>query len=559
MNPFRLDRSIINSMAKGRSSKPGKSGSNDGGSQNNSPIDAAGGKSQSPNDSESTKPVTPGPHPPSPPESPKQRRVSLEARLTGLNVSTHGHSASGGSSDGATGAPTSSTAVPSIRDPTAVAVSDLLGTMQNTLKALGNTFDVLGEQTIRVASLGPAVDALSQIEGVQVELNERTNRQDQHMQEVRAKQLETVKNHLRTALRPRVNEIVAACVQNEIATRVHHEQIPASLRDWLLRYRLQIMEARRNLHNSEARRHNALIRSSGLDEPLKPLLRPLQLPLMLDVSADADGTPSAPGGADKGTQDKKDAKNKGKGEGKDKGKDRDKDKSKADDKALPTPPSTAASAVSATTSRTTRPGGGAAANRLSLNTAVSASTSIAAVTALQSPGSALSAVGLDLANLQGRWDVVPASASPDFPGTIAALVSLTPEQARTLVREYGLVSEEEAEDEDESTTPVPARGGRAVRGGGQQNETSARGARGGGAQGGRTQRPASMATTCSDASSWANAGLAGTREDDLNKFMRYIGVGFQVLPSTPIAIDGGSGGAMFSSPVVERRDCAFNR
>ena len=43
------------------------------------------------------------------------------------------------------------------------------------------------------------------------------------MQEVRAKQLETVKNHLRTALRPRVNEIVTACVQNEIATRVHHE------------------------------------------------------------------------------------------------------------------------------------------------------------------------------------------------------------------------------------------------------------------------------------------------------------------------------------------------
>ena len=32
-----------------------------------------------------------------------------------------------------------------------------------------------------------------------------------------------MKNHLRTALRPRVNEIVTACVQNEIATRVHHE------------------------------------------------------------------------------------------------------------------------------------------------------------------------------------------------------------------------------------------------------------------------------------------------------------------------------------------------
>ena len=245
---------------------------------------------------------------------------------------------------------------------------------------------------------------------------------------------------------------------------------------------------------------------------------------MPDAGVDADGTPSASGGPDKGKQDKKDAKNKGKGEGKEKGK--EKDKSKADDKALPTPPSTAASAVSAATSRTTRAGGGAAANRLSVNTAVSASTSIAAVTALQSPGSALSAVGADLAALQGRWDVVPASQSPDFPRTLAALVALTTEQARALVREYGLVSEDEEDenDRDENATPVQARGGKAVRG----DTSTARGARGGGpgAQSGKTQRPASMATACSDASSWANAGLAGTREDDLNKFMRYIGVSF---------------------------------
>ena len=195
MNSFGFDfiNTVSTQMTKARSGKSGKSGPNNGGGGGgslNSPIDGAGGKSQvrrdpefqssprgavgvdntfrppglardqSPNDPESNgKPVTPGPHPPSPPESPKQRRISLSTRLTGLNT----HAASGGSSDGATGAPTSSTAVPSIRDPTAVAVSDLLGTMQNTLKALGNTFDVLGEQTIRVASLGPAVDALSQV------------------------------------------------------------------------------------------------------------------------------------------------------------------------------------------------------------------------------------------------------------------------------------------------------------------------------------------------------------------------------------------------------------
>ncbi|KAI1787829.1 hypothetical protein LXA43DRAFT_1027675 [Ganoderma leucocontextum] len=260
---------------------------------------------------------------------------------------------------------------------------------------------------------------------------------------------------------------------------------------------------------SEARRHNALIRSSGLDEPLKPLLRPLQ--------------PSV---------------------------EQDANKNKVDTTGILTPPSTAGSVASATASRTARPG--AATSGLSLNTAVSPSTSMA-VTAFQgSPASALSATGVDFAGL-GRWDIVPPTPSPHFPGNIATLVSLTADKARALVRDYGIVrDDDEPEDKDENT----GRSAGMVRGGKQSG--NARGGRGGVGRGGRTQRPASMATTCSDASSWVNAGLDGTREDDLNKFMRYIGVGFQVLPSSPVAVGGGTG-MMLQSPVVERRDCAFNR
>ena len=43
-----------------------------------------------------------------------------------------------------------------------MAVGDLLGVMQGTLGAVGKVFDVLGDQTMRVASLGPAVDAVYQ-------------------------------------------------------------------------------------------------------------------------------------------------------------------------------------------------------------------------------------------------------------------------------------------------------------------------------------------------------------------------------------------------------------
>lgn len=43
------------------------------------------------------------------------------------------------------------------------AVNELLQTMKLTLGALGATFDTLGEQTMRVAELGPAIDANHQV------------------------------------------------------------------------------------------------------------------------------------------------------------------------------------------------------------------------------------------------------------------------------------------------------------------------------------------------------------------------------------------------------------
>jgi hypothetical protein len=51
------------------------------------------------------------------------------------------------------------------RQPTAdaLAVGELLSTMKNTLSALGKTFDTLGEQTAKVAELGPAMEATHQV------------------------------------------------------------------------------------------------------------------------------------------------------------------------------------------------------------------------------------------------------------------------------------------------------------------------------------------------------------------------------------------------------------
>ena len=47
--------------------------------------------------------------------------------------------------------------------PDLLAVNELLSTMKSTLSALGKTFDTLGEQTTKVAELGPAMEATHQV------------------------------------------------------------------------------------------------------------------------------------------------------------------------------------------------------------------------------------------------------------------------------------------------------------------------------------------------------------------------------------------------------------
>ena len=51
----------------------------------------------------------------------------------------------------------------SVPAPNTEAINELLGTMRQTLATLGATFDHLGEQTTRIASLGPALDAQHQV------------------------------------------------------------------------------------------------------------------------------------------------------------------------------------------------------------------------------------------------------------------------------------------------------------------------------------------------------------------------------------------------------------
>ncbi|THH30881.1 hypothetical protein EUX98_g3320 [Antrodiella citrinella] len=203
------------------------------------------------------------------------------------------------------------------------AVEELLGTMRLTLTAVGSTMDTLAEQTVHVAALGPAIDATHQIGLVRKQLDDQHRRQEQRMVEMKAMLKEEISDgQLQEKLREIAGVLVRECVKREIVERVRREvsdsvsehgiggahisheqlqeQIPQDMREQAIRYKRQLLEVKASLHNSEARRHNALIRSNSLDEPLIPLVRPFATPASSPIlsrqpsSASAIPSPPAP-------------------------------------------------------------------------------------------------------------------------------------------------------------------------------------------------------------------------------------------------------------------------
>ncbi|EJD40258.1 hypothetical protein AURDEDRAFT_115906 [Auricularia subglabra TFB-10046 SS5] len=157
------------------------------------------------------------------------------------------------------------------------AIHELLGTMRETLSALGTTFDHLGEQTARVARLGPAIDTAHQINQLRRQLQRQEAKQEERMREVEVLLRDVLKSQIAEHLSGAVRNMVRDGIQKRVKERVAEElskQVPAQLKDQLAEHKKQLEDVRHGLFNSEARRANALLRSSHLTEPLHPLLTP---------------------------------------------------------------------------------------------------------------------------------------------------------------------------------------------------------------------------------------------------------------------------------------------
>ncbi|KAJ7129020.1 hypothetical protein C8R43DRAFT_691146 [Mycena crocata] len=158
--------------------------------------------------------------------------------------------------------------------PELLAVGELVAAMKRVVGVLGTTFDSLGEQTERVASLAPALKASEMLKKLRAEIATQVRDQELRALEIKALLEDAVKQ----TLSEEIKNHICATVEREVKERVAQElnaQIPDNLRRKVVSHKRQILEVQRSLHNSEARQHNSGLGPAALTDELRPLLRPL--------------------------------------------------------------------------------------------------------------------------------------------------------------------------------------------------------------------------------------------------------------------------------------------
>ncbi|KAG6900993.1 hypothetical protein C0995_002701, partial [Termitomyces sp. Mi166 len=168
-----------------------------------------------------------------------------------------------------------------------LALAELFATLKRAVSCLYATFDELGDQTRKLAHLAPVMQVDHQIENARLVLEQQITSHQKSMQEVKQILEEAVCESMVERLKAQIYETISDIVAKEVQSRVQQElfkQIPERLIGQVQGHTRGILEVHAVLCNSEARCHNASLRSPCMDaEPLHPLLRPLPSALQSPV------------------------------------------------------------------------------------------------------------------------------------------------------------------------------------------------------------------------------------------------------------------------------------
>lgn len=155
-------------------------------------------------------------------------------------------------------------------------MKDVLTSMRETLETLGVTFDNLDNAGKRVAGLGADFDHSAQIASLKRHMLSGDSKHQQKIDEIKL----LLKDSLKDDVVPYVNAVISNDIDRQLEEMIQSlvaeeiaRQIPQSLRDQIMDHKRHLEEVHVNLQNAEARRANALLRSTHLKDPLHPLLK----------------------------------------------------------------------------------------------------------------------------------------------------------------------------------------------------------------------------------------------------------------------------------------------
>ncbi|KAJ3514789.1 hypothetical protein NLJ89_g2168 [Agrocybe chaxingu] len=180
-----------------------------------------------------------------------------------------------------------------------MAVAELFATMKKTLIYMTSAFERLGSQTEKMMSFSLDVHSAEQLKRLRRVLQAQIARQQAEVDVLKATLQTKIKSAVEEKIRTHVREVVQHSLKEVVAGKVQSQlevQIPEDLRQKALLHQRQIFEVRTALHNSEARRYNALQtdRSARLRPLLRPLPTPEQSPVIAISRSSSQGNSSLP-------------------------------------------------------------------------------------------------------------------------------------------------------------------------------------------------------------------------------------------------------------------------
>ncbi|OBZ69690.1 hypothetical protein A0H81_10460 [Grifola frondosa] len=164
---------------------------------------------------------------------------------------------------------------PPAAEPDIAAFRDVVGAMKVTLTTLRPTFKTLNEQSAKMSTVGPTMDQASvHMRTLQNQIRAQEKKQDLRVQEVK----DTIKNDIKKTVAEQKKAQIQESIRKEIAKQVKEqmdaqilEHMPMPLKQQAEESKQQLVEVKRALMNSEARRANSVLCASNLDDPLAVL------------------------------------------------------------------------------------------------------------------------------------------------------------------------------------------------------------------------------------------------------------------------------------------------